>query len=188
MNVGVSAKVAAEGEGSMATEAAYQSGAKWFQFQTDYYFDHDVTVVFGTGGYDGDEHYQYSSNGTYRRVRRVKILMQCRGGQVDDSLPRSEGAPICRSGCHLLYRWRARVQETGAGHGRSASARIRACQTDAREGEEEWRIAHQDLAPVICRQAPHAAKLCLAGPLRSGEWLEVTRELRETRQVAVSFD
>ncbi|CAK0807452.1 unnamed protein product [Prorocentrum cordatum] len=78
MNVGVSAKVAAEGEGSMATEAAYQSGAKWFQFQTDYYFDHDVTVVFGTGGYDGDEHYQYSSNGTYRRVRRVKILMQCR--------------------------------------------------------------------------------------------------------------
>lgn len=61
---------------SKATEAAYQSGAKWFQFQTDYYFDHDVTVVFGTGGYDGDEHYQYSSNGTYRRVRRVKILMQ----------------------------------------------------------------------------------------------------------------
>ncbi len=64
------------GHHSKATEAAYQSGAKWFQFKTDYYFDHDVTVVFGTGGYDGDEHYQYSSNGTYRRVRRVKILMQ----------------------------------------------------------------------------------------------------------------
>ena len=58
---------------SKATEAAYQSGAKWFQFQTN--FDHDVTVVFGPGGY-GDEHYQYSGNGTYRRVRRVKILMQ----------------------------------------------------------------------------------------------------------------
>ena len=61
---------------SKATEAAYQSGAKSFQFQDDH--GGLITVVFGKGGYHGDddEHYQYSGNGTYRRVRRVKILMQ----------------------------------------------------------------------------------------------------------------
>ena len=55
---------------SKATEAAYQSGAKWFQFQADN--DLTITVVFGAGG----EHYQYSGTGTYRHVRRVNVLVQ----------------------------------------------------------------------------------------------------------------
>ena len=54
---------------SKATEAAYQSGAKWWQFQG--LDDDDITVVFSKRGY-----YQYSGKGAYRRVRRVRILSE----------------------------------------------------------------------------------------------------------------
>ena len=57
---------------SEATEAAYQSGAKWYQFKVQ---DHDVITVVFDRGYDGEGHHQYSANqGIYRSVRRVKIL------------------------------------------------------------------------------------------------------------------
>ena len=54
---------------SKATEAAYQSGAEWWQFQGP--DDDDITVVFSKRGY-----YQYSGKGAYRRVRRVRILSE----------------------------------------------------------------------------------------------------------------
>jgi len=103
---------------------------------------------------------------------------------VDKRLGLSAGAPMCRRGRAILYRWRAR-EDTRL---RAAGARSRACRTEAEEGEEEWRIADEDFVHLIVRNTPHPSKLCLAGPLRSDKWLEVTRELREVREVTVTFE
>mmetsp|Transcript_85143 Transcript_85143/g.133054 ORF Transcript_85143/g.133054 Transcript_85143/m.133054 type:complete len:106 (+) Transcript_85143:1-318(+) len=98
---------------------------------------------------------------------------------------RSAGAPICCRGRMVLYRWRV-VKDTRT---RSAGARTRACQTSAAEGEEEWRIASADVLTQILHCTPHVASLCLAGPLRSSSnWIEITRELREEREVCVQFE
>eukprot|EP00927_Polykrikos_kofoidii_P076484 TRINITY_DN73570_c0_g1_i1.p1 TRINITY_DN73570_c0_g1~~TRINITY_DN73570_c0_g1_i1.p1 ORF type:complete len:189 (-),score=13.45 TRINITY_DN73570_c0_g1_i1:496-1014(-) len=97
----------------------------------------------------------------------------------------SFGAPVCRKGRMVLYRWRV-CRDTRP---RAAGARSRACETSAGVGEEEWRIASSDLLPKILRREPHAAALCLAGSLRTADsWLEITRELRETRTVVVNFE
>eukprot|EP00928_Gymnodinium_smaydae_P049698 TRINITY_DN33379_c0_g1_i1.p2 TRINITY_DN33379_c0_g1~~TRINITY_DN33379_c0_g1_i1.p2 ORF type:complete len:179 (-),score=21.17 TRINITY_DN33379_c0_g1_i1:15-551(-) len=103
---------------------------------------------------------------------------------VDTTLKPSEGAPVCRRGGLLLYRWRARVDTRPRG----AGARSRACQTEAQEGEEEWRVAEDIFARHISAGHPHAAKLCVAGPLRSTAWMEITREFRETRDMVLSFE
>merc|ERR1712232_1163674 len=81
------------------------------------------------------------------------------------------GAPICRRGRMVLYRWRA-CKDTRP---RAAGARSRACETSAGVGEEEWRLASFDLLPKILRGEPHDAALCLAGSLRTADsWLEIT--------------
>mmetsp|Transcript_118509 Transcript_118509/g.379855 ORF Transcript_118509/g.379855 Transcript_118509/m.379855 type:complete len:171 (-) Transcript_118509:298-810(-) len=101
----------------------------------------------------------------------------------DVALGCSAGSPIYRFGRLLLYRWRA-VAETRL---RGPGARARACETAAGAGEEEWRLADEDWLHRIRRGVPHVAKLCLEGPLRSGPWMEITRELREPREVVVEF-
>eukprot|EP00929_Paragymnodinium_shiwhaense_P066252 TRINITY_DN33201_c0_g1_i1.p1 TRINITY_DN33201_c0_g1~~TRINITY_DN33201_c0_g1_i1.p1 ORF type:complete len:175 (+),score=28.01 TRINITY_DN33201_c0_g1_i1:163-687(+) len=104
---------------------------------------------------------------------------------IEAELGSSAGMPLSRCGRRLLYRWRACADTRP----RAAGARSRACETAAREGEEEWRIASQTFQFQIVRARPHEASLVLAGPLRSsGDWIEVTREFRESREVLVSFN
>eukprot|EP00933_Yihiella_yeosuensis_P068357 TRINITY_DN7390_c1_g2_i2.p1 TRINITY_DN7390_c1_g2~~TRINITY_DN7390_c1_g2_i2.p1 ORF type:complete len:177 (-),score=27.73 TRINITY_DN7390_c1_g2_i2:359-889(-) len=103
---------------------------------------------------------------------------------IDETLPLSESAPISRKGSLLLYRWKAQEDHRPRGPG----ARSRACQTEALEGEEEWRMTEDIHARQIANCSPHPAKLCLAGPLKTARWLEVTREFREPRDVLVQFE
>eukprot|EP00747_Dinoflagellata_sp_TGD_P118740 gnl/TRDRNA2_/TRDRNA2_172887_c2_seq1.p1 gnl/TRDRNA2_/TRDRNA2_172887_c2~~gnl/TRDRNA2_/TRDRNA2_172887_c2_seq1.p1 ORF type:complete len:187 (-),score=23.65 gnl/TRDRNA2_/TRDRNA2_172887_c2_seq1:165-725(-) len=103
---------------------------------------------------------------------------------VVPDLPLSGGVPISRRGNMLLYRWSA-CTDTRL---RGAGVRSRACQTEAKDGEEEWRLADVIFAHKIASGSPHAAKLCVAGPLRSTTWIEVTRESREPRDVLIHFE
>ncbi|CAE8691365.1 unnamed protein product, partial [Polarella glacialis] len=74
----------------------------------------------------------------YLGISAVKLSSRCGSRywwagrySVDQVLAPSAGAPICRRGALLLYRWQA-CSDTRP---RGAGARVRACQTEAQEGE-----------------------------------------------------